>query len=159
MIFPSNVWGISTGDVFTKGISRKQSFQIPTLIRASLNRTSGPKEHAGMIGRGLNKWGNVEIHECKAFWPLLIFLKKLTTYLCISIHSCAVVQSLIDCRFVQVWQPRPWYRRLLLRCKWWAFNARNRKQPLYYYAWQGERKWCSPNPVYSRWNSKIECSF
>lgn len=67
MIFPSNVWGIATGDLFTKGISRKQSFQIPTLIRASLNRTSGPKEHAGMIGRGLNKWGNVEIHECKAF--------------------------------------------------------------------------------------------
>lgn len=67
MIFPSNVWGIATGDLFDKGISNKQSIQIPALIRASLTRSPDPKEYAGMIGHGLNVWGNVEIHECKAF--------------------------------------------------------------------------------------------
>jgi nucleoside-diphosphate-sugar epimerase len=59
IILPCTIYGIASGTVFSKGISNPHSIQIPTLIRASLDR-----KQAGMIGEGLNVWPNVHIDDC-----------------------------------------------------------------------------------------------
>lgn len=59
IILPCTIWGIASGTTFEKKIANPHSIQIPTLIRASLDR-----KQAGMIGEGLNHWPNVNIDEC-----------------------------------------------------------------------------------------------
>jgi hypothetical protein len=57
-ILPSTIWNVSTGPLFDAGISNPRSVQIPTLVRASIDRGNG-----GMVGEGKNIWPNVEVHE------------------------------------------------------------------------------------------------
>lgn len=47
IVLPSTIWGEGKGELYDKGISNSFSDQIPTLIRASLDRGQ-----AGVIGKG-----------------------------------------------------------------------------------------------------------
>ncbi|KAK7044262.1 hypothetical protein VNI00_007984 [Paramarasmius palmivorus] len=48
------------------GISNPHSIQVPSLIKASLDR-----KRAGMVGQGKNVWPNVDIHELAELYNLL----------------------------------------------------------------------------------------
>ncbi|KAI9026758.1 NAD-binding protein [Hyaloraphidium curvatum] len=59
IILPCTIYGVASGIVYEKGIANPHSIQIPTLIRASLDR-----KQAGMVGEGLNHWPDVHIDDC-----------------------------------------------------------------------------------------------
>ncbi|KAK7448079.1 hypothetical protein VKT23_013835 [Stygiomarasmius scandens] len=66
IILPPTIWNVATGPLFEHGISNPRSIQIPALIRASLDRGQG-----GMVGKGLNIWPNVDIHELADLYNIL----------------------------------------------------------------------------------------
>jgi len=49
LVAPSTIYGFATGKLVTAGIANNRSIQIPSLIRAALDR-----HRAGMIGEGRN---------------------------------------------------------------------------------------------------------
>ncbi|KAI0342692.1 NAD(P)-binding protein [Trametopsis cervina] len=58
IVFPSTIWGIARHPLAEAGISNAHSSQIPRLIKTSLAR-----RQAGMVGKGLALWPDVEIAE------------------------------------------------------------------------------------------------
>ena len=58
IIIPSTIWGFLTGPLADAGIAHIHSHQIPWAITAGLKRGQG-----GMVGKGLNVWPHVELHE------------------------------------------------------------------------------------------------
>ncbi|GLB41332.1 putative NAD-P-binding protein [Lyophyllum shimeji] len=58
IILPCTIYGIATGTLAAHGIQNVHSVQIPSLIRASLDRGQG-----GMVGLGKNRWNNVSIDD------------------------------------------------------------------------------------------------
>jgi len=58
LVAPATVYGISTNKYAKAGLANKHSIQIPALINASLDRGQ-----AGMVGKGLNIWPNVDIDD------------------------------------------------------------------------------------------------
>jgi len=58
IILPSTIYGIATGKLVQLGIQNPYSQQVPSLIKASLDRGQG-----GMVGLGVNLWPNVHIDE------------------------------------------------------------------------------------------------
>jgi hypothetical protein len=51
IILPSTIYGLSKGELIEKGIGNNHSLQMPSLIKASIDRGQ-----AGMIGEGKNIW-------------------------------------------------------------------------------------------------------
>jgi hypothetical protein len=51
IILPSTIYGINKTEVAERGIGNPQSQQVPTLIRASIDRG-----RSGMVGNGQNIW-------------------------------------------------------------------------------------------------------
>ncbi|WVR03510.1 hypothetical protein IAU60_000501 [Kwoniella sp. DSM 27419] len=66
IILPSTIWGAGEGEVYEKGLSNSFSDQIPTLIRAALDRG-----RAGMVGEGKNIWPHVKITDLGALYALV----------------------------------------------------------------------------------------
>jgi len=58
LVAPSTIYGLATGRLVAAGIANNRSIQIPSLIRAALDRRRG-----GMIGEGRNIWPNVHIND------------------------------------------------------------------------------------------------
>ncbi|KAJ3566143.1 hypothetical protein NP233_g7180 [Leucocoprinus birnbaumii] len=58
LVAPSTIYGLATGQLVKAGVANNRSMQIPSLIRAALDRS-----RAGMIGEGLNIWPNVHIDD------------------------------------------------------------------------------------------------
>ncbi|TFK28556.1 NAD(P)-binding protein [Coprinopsis marcescibilis] len=58
IVLPSTIYGIARNKLVNLGIANSHSIQIPSLIKASLSRGE-----AGMVGKGLNIWPNVNIEE------------------------------------------------------------------------------------------------
>ncbi|KAI9439805.1 hypothetical protein H4582DRAFT_1549586 [Lactarius indigo] len=67
IVLPSTIYGIATGNLFDLGISHAYSQQVPTAIKASLDRGQG-----GMIGEGKNIWPNVEVHEQAELYQIIL---------------------------------------------------------------------------------------
>lgn len=51
IVLPSTIWGEGKGELYDKGIANSFSDQIPTLIRASLDRGQ-----AGVFGKGTSSF-------------------------------------------------------------------------------------------------------
>ena len=64
IILPSTIYGIEKNGLTEAGIQNPHSIQVPTLIRASLDRGQG-----GVVGLGKNKWPNVHIDDGNVFSP------------------------------------------------------------------------------------------
>lgn len=58
IILPSTIYGINKSPLVTRGVGNDQSIQMPTLIKASIDRG-----RAGMVGNGQNIWPNVHIND------------------------------------------------------------------------------------------------
>lgn len=58
MVIPSTIWGIAKSPLVDAGIVNSQSLQIPALIKTALARGQ-----AGMVGKGVARWPNVNIQE------------------------------------------------------------------------------------------------
>ena len=58
IITPGLVYGLASGTVFDAGIAKQTSIQIPSLIRAALDR-----KRSGMIGHGKAVWPNVHVDD------------------------------------------------------------------------------------------------
>ncbi|THU98280.1 NAD-binding protein [Dendrothele bispora CBS 962.96] len=67
IVLPPTIWNIATGPLFEAGIANPRSIQIPSLVRASLDRGRG-----GMVGKGANIWHNVDVHELADLYNLLL---------------------------------------------------------------------------------------
>ena len=59
IIMPTTVWGMRHGPLVDADISNRHSQAIPVLIMRSKARGQG-----GVVGKGLNIWSHVEVHEC-----------------------------------------------------------------------------------------------
>ncbi|OCF45228.1 NAD dependent epimerase/dehydratase [Kwoniella heveanensis CBS 569] len=66
IILPSTIWGAGKGEVYDKGLSNSFSDQIPTLIKAGLDRG-----RAGMVGEGKNIWPHVKITDLGNLYSLV----------------------------------------------------------------------------------------
>ncbi|WWC58287.1 uncharacterized protein I303_100825 [Kwoniella dejecticola CBS 10117] len=66
IILPSTIWGKGVGEVYDKGLSNSFSDQIPTLIKAGLDRG-----RAGMVGEGKNIWPHVKITDLANLYQLV----------------------------------------------------------------------------------------
>lgn len=58
IILPSTVYGIADTSLVKLGIQNPYSIQIPSLIKASIDRKQG-----GVVGKGLNLWPNLHIND------------------------------------------------------------------------------------------------
>jgi hypothetical protein len=58
IVSPPTIYGIADHALVRKGISNPISMQLPTIIRASLDR-----KQAGMVGKGLNVWPCIHTTE------------------------------------------------------------------------------------------------
>ena len=61
IVSPPTIYGIADHALVRKGISNPISIQIPTLIRASIDRGQ-----AGVVGKGLNMWP--QVHTSDSAW-------------------------------------------------------------------------------------------
>ncbi|KAI0342694.1 NAD-P-binding protein [Trametopsis cervina] len=66
IILPSTIWGIAKNQLVDAGIANPQSIQIPALIRAAVAR-----KQAGVVGKGVSLWPDVNIEEQADFIVLL----------------------------------------------------------------------------------------
>ncbi|WWC93591.1 hypothetical protein V866_000426 [Kwoniella sp. B9012] len=66
IVLPSTIWGKGVGEVYDKGLSNSFSDQIPTLIKAALDRG-----RAGMVGEGKNIWPHVKITDLASLYELV----------------------------------------------------------------------------------------
>ncbi|VDC00638.1 unnamed protein product [Peniophora sp. CBMAI 1063] len=67
IIIPSTIWGILDGRLAEEGISHLYSHQIPWAIVTGIKRGQG-----GMIGKGLNVWPHVELHELAELYLIVL---------------------------------------------------------------------------------------
>ncbi|VDB99967.1 unnamed protein product [Peniophora sp. CBMAI 1063] len=67
IVLPSTIWGILTGPVAEAGIAHVHSRQIPEAIVIGMKRGQG-----GMVGKGLNVWPHVEIHELAEMYIIIL---------------------------------------------------------------------------------------
>lgn len=58
IILPSTIYGIASNILVERGIQNPHSIQVPTLIRAALDRGQ-----AGTVGAGKNLWPDVDIDD------------------------------------------------------------------------------------------------
>ena len=58
IVLPSLIYGVASHALVHAGVSHSTSIQIPTLIRAALDRGQ-----AGMIGQGKSLWPDVHIDD------------------------------------------------------------------------------------------------
>ncbi|KAF8206496.1 NAD(P)-binding protein [Mycena galopus ATCC 62051] len=58
IVLPATIYGFASGPLVKAGLQNYRSQQIPRLANLSLKRGQG-----GMIGRGENRWGNVNIDD------------------------------------------------------------------------------------------------
>ncbi|KAG1882321.1 hypothetical protein F4604DRAFT_1743478 [Suillus subluteus] len=58
IILPSTIYGIANTSLVKLGIQNPYSIQIPSLIKASIDRKQG-----GVVGKGLNLWPNIHIDD------------------------------------------------------------------------------------------------
>ncbi|KIY44022.1 NAD(P)-binding protein [Fistulina hepatica ATCC 64428] len=66
IILPSTIYGIATGPLVDAGIQNPYSIQIPSLIKAALDRG-----RAGMVGAGKAVWPHVHIDELSDLYMLV----------------------------------------------------------------------------------------
>ncbi|WVQ93815.1 hypothetical protein IAU59_000893 [Kwoniella sp. CBS 9459] len=66
IILPSTIWGAGQGEVYEKGLSNSFSDQIPTLVKAGLDRG-----RAGMVGEGKNIWPHVNLKDLGNLYALV----------------------------------------------------------------------------------------
>jgi len=66
LILPSTIYGIASGKLVDLGIQNSFSIQIPSLIKASIDR-----RQAGMVGLGKNRWPNVHIDDVADLYIVL----------------------------------------------------------------------------------------
>ncbi|WWD22419.1 hypothetical protein CI109_106910 [Kwoniella shandongensis] len=66
IILPSTIWGPGEGEVYESGLSNSFSDQIPTLIKAALDR-----QRAGVVGKGKNIWPHVRITDLGKLYALV----------------------------------------------------------------------------------------
>ncbi|KZV77138.1 hypothetical protein PENSPDRAFT_645414 [Peniophora sp. CONT] len=66
-ILPSTVWGLRRGPLADAGIGHRHSQPMPALIMASIARGQG-----GVVGKGLNVWSHIEVHELAELYNLII---------------------------------------------------------------------------------------
>lgn len=60
IVLPSTIYGLAKGPLVDAGLANPHSIQIPTLIKASIDRGQ-----AGVVGKGANLWPNVHVEEGK----------------------------------------------------------------------------------------------
>ncbi|GJE90825.1 NAD(P)-binding protein [Phanerochaete sordida] len=65
-ISPGTMYGAPAGALAAAGVQHTHSIQVPLLIRAALARG-----RAGMVGRGLPRWGNVHVDDAADLFVLL----------------------------------------------------------------------------------------
>lgn len=58
IIAPGLIYGLGSGTLYDIGIAKRESIQIPSLIRASIDR-----KRSGMIGPGKSVWPNVHLDD------------------------------------------------------------------------------------------------
>ncbi|KAK8845472.1 hypothetical protein IAR55_006185 [Kwoniella newhampshirensis] len=66
IVLPSTIWGPGEGEVYESGLSNSFSDQIPTLIKAALDR-----RRAGVVGQGKNIWPHVKITDLGKLYALI----------------------------------------------------------------------------------------
>ncbi|KAI0696908.1 NAD(P)-binding protein [Cytidiella melzeri] len=66
IILPSTIWGIAKNELVDAGIANPHSQQIPALIRAALARGQ-----AGVVGKGVPYWPNVNIEQQADLYTIL----------------------------------------------------------------------------------------
>ncbi|KZP31671.1 NAD(P)-binding protein [Athelia psychrophila] len=69
IILPSTIYGIASNRLVDLKIQNPRSIQIPSLVRASLDRKQG-----GMVGEGKNLWPNVHIDDVADLYIVLFDL-------------------------------------------------------------------------------------
>ncbi|KAI0327641.1 NAD-P-binding protein [Cubamyces sp. BRFM 1775] len=67
IILPSTIYGLAQGSLFDAGVSNPHSIQIPSLIKAALQR-----KQAGMVGLGKAIWPDVHIDDVADLYVLLL---------------------------------------------------------------------------------------
>ncbi|KAH9887370.1 NAD-P-binding protein [Cubamyces lactineus] len=67
IVLPSTIYGLAQGSLFDAGVSNPHSIQIPSLIKAALQR-----KQAGMVGQGKAIWPDVHIGDVAALYVLLL---------------------------------------------------------------------------------------
>ena len=58
IIAPGLIYGLGSGTLYDIGIAKRESIQIPSLIRASIDR-----KRSGIIGPGKSVWPNVHLDD------------------------------------------------------------------------------------------------
>ncbi|KAH9856554.1 NAD-P-binding protein [Lenzites betulinus] len=67
IVLPSTIYGLASGPLVDAGIANPRSQQIPTLIRASVDRGQ-----AGMVGAGVNLHPNVHIDDISQLYITIL---------------------------------------------------------------------------------------
>ncbi|VDC02517.1 unnamed protein product [Peniophora sp. CBMAI 1063] len=67
IILPSTVWGLLRGPLADAGIGHRHSQPMPALIMASIACGQG-----GVVGKGLNVWSHIEVHELAELYRLIV---------------------------------------------------------------------------------------
>ncbi|KAG1898945.1 uncharacterized protein F5891DRAFT_1190131 [Suillus fuscotomentosus] len=63
IVLPSTIYGIANTSLVKLGIQNPYSIQIPSLIKAGIDRKQG-----GVVGKGLNLWPNVHINDIASLY-------------------------------------------------------------------------------------------
>ncbi|KAG2136811.1 hypothetical protein BD769DRAFT_385148 [Suillus cothurnatus] len=63
IILPSTIYGIANTSLVKLGVQNPYSIQIPSLIKASIDRKQG-----GVVGKGLNLWPNIHINDIETLY-------------------------------------------------------------------------------------------
>ena len=58
IVTPGLIYGLGSGMLYDTGIAKRVSIQIPSLIRASIDR-----KRSGMVGPGKSVWPNVHLDD------------------------------------------------------------------------------------------------
>ncbi|KAG2067904.1 NAD(P)-binding protein [Suillus decipiens] len=66
IVSPSTIYGIANTPLVKLGIQNPYSLQIPSLIKASIDRKQG-----GVVGKGLNLWPNVHIDDIATLYTTI----------------------------------------------------------------------------------------
>ncbi|KAJ8481047.1 hypothetical protein ONZ51_g6272 [Trametes cubensis] len=67
IVLPATIYGLAQGSLFDAGVSNPHSIQIPSLIKAALQR-----KQAGMVGQGKAIWPDVHIDDVADLYALLL---------------------------------------------------------------------------------------
>ena len=58
IVLPSTVYDFATGQLVDLGVRHPRSIEIPKLVDVAITQ-----KRAGMVGLGLNSWGNVHVDD------------------------------------------------------------------------------------------------